>query len=80
MQFYTCVNRFGNELLYCGYDNGRRVATKVPFQPTLFVPSNRQTDIVSLDGKFLEPRPFETMREARDYINMYTDGNLEKPM
>ena len=73
MQFYTCVNRFGNELLYCGYDNGRRVATKIPFQPTLFVPSNRQTDIVSLDGKFLEPRPFETMREARDYINMYTD-------
>ena len=65
LQFYTCVNRFGNNLLYRGYDNGKPVKYKIPFEPTLYELASRKTGIVSLDGKFLQPKSFTDMRSAK---------------
>ena len=73
MEFYTNISRYGNQLLYRGYKDGRRIQTKIPFSPTLFVPVEAKTDYRSLDGKYVERVKLETMREAKEFMERYKD-------
>jgi DNA polymerase elongation subunit (family B) len=73
MEFYTNISRYGNQLLYRGYKNGKRVQLKVPFSPTLYVPVEKPTDFKSLDGKYVEKIKLETMREAKEFMERYKD-------
>lgn len=73
MIFYTCVNRYGNSLLYRGYDDGARFARKVQFQPTLYTSSNKETGYTTIDGTNVAPRNFASMKEAKDYVETYKD-------
>ena len=73
-EFYTCVNRMGNNILYRGYDElGETVLRKVKFSPTLYLPSSKETGYQSIDGTHVFPREFDTMREAKDFIATYRD-------
>jgi DNA polymerase elongation subunit (family B) len=73
-KFYTSVERFGNNILWRGYENGRRFSKKVKFEPTLFYNSKKETKYRSLIGeKYLEPKKFESMSDAKDYIERYKD-------
>ena len=54
MDFYTSVERFGNNLLYRGYSGTERVKTKIPFRPTLFVRGKKE-GWTNLDGQTVEP-------------------------
>ena len=73
MDFYTSINRYGNQLLYCGYENGKRVSRKIPFAPTLYLPTTKNTGYASIDGTPLQPRLLDSMREAKDFIATYKD-------
>ena len=73
MEFYTNISRYGNQLLYRGYKDGRRLQTKIPFSPTLFVPVEAKTDYRSLDGKYVERVKLETMRGAKEFMERYRD-------
>ena len=70
MQFYTTVERFGNNLLYRGYDGTERVSKKIPFRPTLFVRGKRE-GWTNLNGQPVEPLEFDSMREATDFTKRY---------
>ena len=70
MEFYTSANRFGNTILYRGLKNGMRVQERVKFSPTLFVPDDK-SDTLALDGMRVSPINFETMRESKEFIDMY---------
>ena len=57
MKFYTSINRYGNQLLYRGYENNQQVMHKIKYEPTLYVKSQKpDTGITSLDGVAIEPR------------------------
>ena len=71
MNFYTSVNRYGNNILYRGVEGGERVAKKVPFMPTLFVNSSHETGWFNLQNQPVMPKTFDTMRDARDFIKQY---------
>ena len=73
MNFYTSVNRYGNNIMYRGFKNGKRFAEKVKFNPTLFVPTDKETGWNNLKNKPVQPVDFDTMREAGDFIKKYTD-------
>ena len=74
--FYTSVNRYGNSILYRGYDErGERIARKIRFSPTLYVPSQVETGYRTLYGQPVDPIEFDTMRDARDYYQKY--GEVE---
>ena len=75
MSFYTSVQKYGNSILYRGYnDSGVRIHKKIPFQPTLFVPSNKSdTDWKSLDGNPVAPMKFDNMKEAQEFSAQYDD-------
>lgn len=70
-EFYTSVSRFGNDILLRGYRDGQRFSDRIKFGPTLFVPSAKGKEWKSLDGMPLEPVAFDTMKEARGFIDNY---------
>ena len=71
--YYTNVACVGNNILYRGIKNGRRVKLKIGYSPTLFLPSKKPTNFKSLEGEYLEPMKFENIREARDFIKRYSE-------
>lgn len=73
MNFYTSVNRYGNNILYRGFEDGKRIEKKIPYMPTLFVPTDKETGWNNLQNNPVQPITFDTMREAGDFIKKY-DG------
>ena len=74
MKFYTSINRYGNQLLYRGYDNNQPVMKKIKYESTLYVRSQApDTGYTGLDGVVIEPRLFDDMRHARDFVKTYED-------
>lgn len=74
ISFYTSVDRLGNNILWRGYENGKRFARKIKFGPTLYLPTKNRTKYTSLIGDhFLTPQKFETMSDAKEFIERYKD-------
>ena len=73
MRFYTNVQVAGNNLLVREYDKGTRKQYKLPYKPTLFVPSNKETKHKTLDGKYVAPIQPGGIRETRDWVKQYKD-------
>ena len=75
MSFYTSVHRYGNKMLFRGYDSkGNRIHKRVPFKPTFYLPSKKPgTDWNALDGTPVEPMQLESMSEAQDFVKRYED-------
>jgi DNA polymerase elongation subunit (family B) len=67
-EFYTSVSRFGNQLLYRGYQDGKRVQRKIKYCPTYFVSTNKPTDWKALDGTPVAPLQMDSMRDAKDWV------------
>lgn len=72
-KFYTHVARFGNKLLVRGYEDGVQFKDKVDFNPTLYIKSNEESKFKSLDGKFIKPIEFDSIKEAKEFIDRYED-------
>ena len=66
--FYTNVSRYGNQLLYRGIENGKRVQRKFKYQPTLFVATQNPTDWKALDGTPVAPVQFDSMRDSKEWL------------
>jgi len=78
MSFYTNVQLVGDDLLYLGYEEGpggllERIQRQVKFSPTLFVTTDKKTKHRTLDGRYAKPVRFESVREARQFIERYRD-------
>lgn len=72
MNFYTNVNRYGSNILYRGYKDGLRVQEKIRFKPTLFLPSKKEKTVwTGLDGTKVEPMKFDSMKEAKDFVESH---------
>lgn len=73
--FYTFVGKYGNNILWRGYDNGKSFMREVKYQPTLFIPTKEtDSEYKSLIGKRpLKPKKFDSMSDANDFIEKYKD-------
>jgi len=71
MNFYTSVNRYGNNILYRGIEDGQKVAKKIPYMPTLYVNSTHETGWYNLQGDPVLPKCFDSMRDATNYMKTY---------
>jgi DNA polymerase elongation subunit (family B) len=73
--FYTNVQVTGNNILFRGIIDGKRVKEKVEYSPSLYLSSRRNPQGIykSLTGLPLDQKIFGDMREARDYIKQF-DG------
>jgi DNA polymerase elongation subunit (family B) len=73
MRFYTNISRYGNNLLYRGYEDGRRIKRKIPFKPTLYVKGKGNSEFNALDGTNVDAIQLDSMREAKEFIEKYKD-------
>ena len=62
MNYYMNIALSGNNILFRGVKNGRRVKMKIEYSPTFFLPSKKQTAFKTLEGESLEPMKFENVR------------------
>ena len=75
MSFYTSVNRYGNSILYRGYnDSGVATETKYKFTPKLYIRSqDTNTEYKALDGTPVKEVNFPKMAEAKEFCEQYKD-------
>lgn len=73
--FYTSIDRYGNNILYRGYNSdGTAIQEKVKFKPKLFVPDkNAKYDWKTMDGKSVKPIIFDSMKDMKQFVEMYSD-------
>ena len=71
MNFYTHVAQWGNQLLVRAVKNGVRSNFKVKYEPTLFVPVQKETGWKTLDDKNVNPMKFLSIKEAKAFIEQY---------
>jgi hypothetical protein len=71
MRFYTHVAQWGNQLLVRGVENGVRSNFKVKYEPTLYVPVQKETGWKTLEGKNVNPMRFLTIKEAKEFVAQY---------
>jgi len=55
-------------ILLRGYDHNKRITEKIKYGPKLYVSTNRPTKWKSLEGVPVAEVPFETMREANEWV------------
>ena len=69
-KFYTNVGRYGNNILWRGYDeNGKQFMKKVKFQPTLYIGVQEETGFKALtNGRNMKPSLQDSMSKAKDWI------------
>jgi DNA polymerase elongation subunit (family B) len=72
MSFYTSVFSRGNTVFIRGYDKGLRFTDKVNYKPYVFVPK-QDGKYKTLEGKSVEKLEFDSISEARDFVNRYSD-------
>jgi DNA polymerase elongation subunit (family B) len=73
MRFYTNTYTRGNLVYIRGYDNGRRFVDKIPYSPTFYLASKRDSDWKTVNGTPVEPVVQGSIREARDFVKRYAD-------
>lgn len=76
MSFYTSFDLIG-ENLFLRYvaDDGTKQMQKIPVKPRLFTPSTTPTEYKSLYGDYIAPKDFESVREAKGFIDQYRNTN-----
>ena len=74
-EFYTSVHRLGDDILYRGYKNGKRISKKINFEPSLFVSAtDEDSGWRTLIGNHpLEEKRFNSMRHAGNWLKKYED-------
>lgn len=73
MQFYTNVDRYGQNILLRGYKNGQQVTRKIKFEPTFWIPGKSENSFKSIDGTVVSEIKPGTMRDAKEFIEKYKD-------
>ena len=70
MSFYTNVCRYGNTVLYRGYNHEAKRIYKRDneFKPVFFVPSKEESQWKSLDGHNIAPIQMDNMRHAKEWL------------
>ena len=75
-KFYTSVERTANDILYVGYTGARRVAERIKFNPTLFVPTRNKTKFKTLDGVAVDSIEPGRLMDCQNFIKQHEADNF----
>ena len=78
MNFYTNVLQYGNFILVREVRDGERTTRRVKYEPTLFdlVKTREETGYKTLDGKSVLPHPFDSIKEAKQWVSSRENQNI----
>ena len=74
-RFYTSARQYGNNILVRGWDDrkGGHFDEKIPFRPTMYLPSKTQTEFTTLDGEYVSPVQPGNIKETKKFIDDYSN-------
>lgn len=72
MDFYTSIYQRGDKIFVRGYKNGKRQKFIESYKPYMFVPK-KGGKYSTLDGKAVDRIDFDSIRDARDFVEKYSD-------
>ena len=74
-KFYTNVLCVGNNILYRGVENDRRVRLKVAYTPRMYLLAETKKNTLwkNLQNQTLEEIKFDSIRECRDFVRKYEE-------
>ena len=74
-RFYTSARQYGNSILVRGWDDrkGGHFDEKIPFRPTMYLPSKTQTEFTTLDGEYVSPVQPGNIKETKKFIDDYSN-------
>ena len=80
MRFYTYTKQFGDNILVRGWDDekGGHFKEKVPFSPTLFLPTTKPTKYKTLDGTTVAPVQPGSIKECKEFVRNYVKLRLPR--
>ena len=80
MSFYTSVVRYGNSILYRGYNaHGKKIYKREKnFKPVFFTACQKETGWTSLDGLNIAPIEMDNMRHAKQWLEENSDVSGRK--
>ena len=80
MSFYTSVVRYGNSILYRGYnEHGKKIYKREKnFKPMFFTACQQETGWKSLDGLNIAPIEMDNMRHAKQWLEENSDVSGRK--
>ena len=73
MNFYTYARHYGNDILFRGVKDGKRISERRDFQPTLFHKTQKPSKYKSIFGESVAPIQFENNKAATEHFNTYKD-------
>jgi len=71
--FYTNVAVLGNNILYRGIRDGKKIRGKIPYRPTLYVSSKKSTEYKTLFGEYVDTVHPGGIKECREFVEKYKD-------
>jgi len=71
--FYTNVAVLGNNILYRGIRDGKKIRGKIPYRPTLYVSSKKPTEYKTLFGEYVDTVRPGGIKECREFVEQYKD-------
>jgi len=74
MEFYTHFHQRGGKVYLRCIENGVRTTKTISnFKPTLYIPSNTDSEFKNLHGMPLKQMRFDGIPEAKDFVKTYAD-------
>lgn len=69
--FYLNAKQFGDYIFYSGIRNGKKIRTKIPYKPSLFVPTQQESKYKTLYGENLKKIPQDSIKKAKEFVSQY---------
>ncbi len=71
--FYINVLQRADKLLVREFKDGKRIKHKVKYQPTFYVPVQKETEFKTLTGHYVAPYKCESIYEAKSFLEKYDE-------
>lgn len=69
--FYLSAKQYGNHILYRGWRNGKKIQTKIPYSPSIFIPTNEESKYKTIYGENLKKLKPGSIKETKEYIKKF---------
>jgi DNA polymerase elongation subunit (family B) len=70
--FYLNAKQYGDNILYIGIKNGKKIRTKVPYSPSLYVPTTEKSPYKTIYGEYLQKRKPGSIKKCKEFIAQYS--------
>ena len=77
MHYYTNIKRYKDFILARGVKNSQKYIKRLKYEPTLYIPTNKETPHKSISGEYLQSKKFASPSQARHWKKQYDNTGID---